>query len=285
MILTLRKAWAASSMISEDSLDSAMFSLSCLMPLPPVLGVPFLSITLSHSFLASLPPLSLPTRSMTTGNSPLKRGSLAGSIVYLSIFSRSRLTPGTVSTRPSKEALIWNSLNRQAMTQPVVALERPTWSLTMMGVLMEVPTRVLQMMSKSASLGAAELHTGTLICTRPGKSAFRPSMTSERVFRSLTSTSFSSLLMVKYFSLPPFSLARPSTTFWNSSSSALTESLVTFPSSAYSPILLAGLAQMGSPLTYTLGSCQRLRQLLDLVEGAGHGRGLPYLRVLRHPEP
>merc|ERR1712061_233113 len=58
--------------------------------------------------------------------------------------------------RPSKEALIWNSLNRQAMTQPVVALERPTWSLTMMGVLMEVPTRVLQMMSKSASLGVAD---------------------------------------------------------------------------------------------------------------------------------
>merc|ERR1719362_2631037 len=100
---------------------------------------------------------------MTTGNSPLKRGSLAGSIVYLSIFSRSKLTPGTVSTRPSKEALIWNSLNRQAMTQPVVALESPTWSLTMTGVLMEVPTRVLQMMSKSASLGAAELQTGTLI--------------------------------------------------------------------------------------------------------------------------
>merc|ERR1719486_894181 len=150
----------------------------------------------------------------------------------------------------------------QMMTQPVVALERPTWSLTMMGVLMEVPTRVLQMMSKSASLGAAELHTGTLMCTRPGKSAFRPSMTSERVFRSLTSTSFSSLLMVKYFSLPPFSLARPSTTFWNSSSSALTESLVTFPSSAYSPILLAGLAQMGSPLTYTLGSCLRLSQMM-----------------------
>merc|ERR1719187_2587353 len=33
------------------------------------------------------------------------------------------------------------------------------------------------------------------------------------------------------------------------------------------------------------GSGQRLRKLLDLVEGAGHGRGLPYLRVLRHPEP
>merc|ERR1719370_2006991 len=126
----------------EESLDSAMFSLSCLMPLPPVLGVPFLSMTLSHSFLASLPPLSLPTRSMTTGNSPLKRGSLAGSIVYLSIFSRSKLTPGTVSTRPSKEALIWNSLKRQAMTQPVVALESPTWSLTMMGVLIELPTKV-----------------------------------------------------------------------------------------------------------------------------------------------
>merc|ERR1719362_2810313 len=194
----------------EESLDSAMFSLSCLMPLPPVLGVPFLSMTLSHSFLAAWPPASLETRSMTTGNSPRNRGSLAGSITYLSIFSRSRLTPGTVSTRPSKEALIWNSLKRQAMTEPVVALERPTWSLTMMGVLMEVPTRVLQMMSKSASLGAAELQTGTLMCTRPGKSAFRPSMVSERVFRSLTSTSFSSLLMVRYFSLPPFSLARPS---------------------------------------------------------------------------
>merc|ERR1719264_1129039 len=75
------------------------------------------------------------------GNSPLKRGSLAGSIVYLSIFSRSKLTPGTVSTRPSTEALIWNSLNRQAMTQPVVALESPTWSLTMMGVLMEAPAK------------------------------------------------------------------------------------------------------------------------------------------------
>merc|ERR1711990_254244 len=54
MIFTLRKACAASSMISQESLDSAMFSLSCLMPFPPVLGVPFLSITLSHSFFASL---------------------------------------------------------------------------------------------------------------------------------------------------------------------------------------------------------------------------------------
>merc|ERR1719293_221903 len=78
MILTLRKAWAASSMISEDSLDSAMFSLSCLMPLPPVLGVPFLSITLSHSFFASLPPFSFSSRARTTGNSPLKRGSFSG---------------------------------------------------------------------------------------------------------------------------------------------------------------------------------------------------------------
>merc|ERR1719184_676535 len=52
-------------------------------------------------------------------------------MVYLSILRRSRLTPGTVSTSPSKEALIWNSLNRQAMTQAVVALERPTWSLMM----------------------------------------------------------------------------------------------------------------------------------------------------------
>merc|ERR1712106_755589 len=95
-------------------------------------------------------------------NKSLKGGvDLEGSIVYLSILSRSRFTPGTVSTSPSKEALIWNSLKGQAMTLPVVALESPTWSVTMTGVLMEVPTRVLQMMSKSVSRGEAELQTGT----------------------------------------------------------------------------------------------------------------------------
>merc|ERR1712012_905734 len=203
MIFILRKAWAACSVISEDSLDSAMFSLSCLMPVPPVLGVPFLSITLSHSFLAATPSLRVATSSLTTSNSPLKSGSLAASMVYLSIFSRSRLTPGTVSTRPSKEALIWNSLKRQAMTQAVVALERPTWSLMMMGVLM--PT---------------------------------------------------------YFNLSAFSFMRPSTTLMNSGSSALRAAVVTAPSSAYSPILLGGLAQMGVPLTYTLGSCLMFNQMI-----------------------
>merc|ERR1719192_641769 len=193
MIFILRKAWAASSMISQDSLDSAMFSLSCLMPVPPVLGVPFLSITLSHSFLAATPSLRVATSSLTTSNSPRESGSLAASMAYLSIFSRSRLTPGTVSTRPSKEALIWNSLKRQAMTQAVVALERPTWSLMMIGVLMPVPTRFSQIVSKSAMVGAA---------------------------------------------------------------------VVTAPSSAYSPILLGGLAQMGVPLTYTLGSCLMFSQMI-----------------------
>ena len=56
-------------------------------------------------------------------------------MTYLSVLSKAALTPGTVSTRPSNEAEIWNSLKRQAMTQPVVALESPTWSLTMTGVL------------------------------------------------------------------------------------------------------------------------------------------------------
>merc|ERR1740128_966135 len=248
MIFTFRKAWAASSMISYDSLDSAMFSLSCLMPLPPVLGVPFLSMTLSHSFLASLPPASFSISCMTTGNSPRNRQSLDGSMTYLSIFSRSRLTPGTVWTRPSKEALIWKPLNRQAMTEPVTALERPTWSLTITGVLMLVPTRVLQM--------------GTLQWTRPGKLSLAHSMACDRDFRSFTSTSASFFSMVTYFSLPPFSLARPSTTLANSSSSALMRSLVTAPSSAYSPILLGGRAQMGWPLTYTSGSCLRLSQMM-----------------------
>merc|ERR1719371_84715 len=128
-------------------------------------------------------------------------------MVYLSVLRRVALTPGTVSTRPSKEAEIWNSLKRQAMTQPVVALERPTWSLTMTGVLMLVPTRVLQMMSKSDSRGEAELQMGTLQWTSPGKLSLVHSMACDRVFRSFTSVSYSFLLMSTYFSLPPFSLA------------------------------------------------------------------------------
>merc|ERR1711945_53011 len=130
-------------------------------------------------------------------------------MVYLSIFSRSRLTPGTVSTRPSKEALIWNSLKRQAMTQAVVALERPTWSLMMTGVLMLVPIRVLQMMSKSVSWGAAELQTGTLQWTSPGYFSFRPSITWLRLLSSLTSSSDSFLLMSTTLSLPPLMLFLP----------------------------------------------------------------------------
>merc|ERR1711887_269983 len=112
--------------------------------------------------LAPAPSLSLVTSSLTTSNSPLKRVSFSGFMTYLSVFRRDALIPGTVSIRPSNEAEIWNSLKRQATTQPVVALERPTWSLTMTGVLIAVPTRVLTMMSKSDSRGEAELQTGTL---------------------------------------------------------------------------------------------------------------------------
>merc|ERR1719192_3165745 len=118
-------------------------------------------------------------------------------MLYLSILRRSRLTPGTVSTSPSWEAASWNSLKRQAATQPVVDLERPTWQLTMTGQL----------------------------------------------------------------------TAGPSTTLMNSSSSFLTESRVTLPSSAYSPILLGGRAQMGLPFTYTSGSWRMLSQMILLVLG------------------
>ena len=45
-----------------------------------------------------------------------------------------------------------------------------TWSLMMTGQLMVVPTRVCTRMSKSASVGEAELHTGILMWCRPGKS-------------------------------------------------------------------------------------------------------------------
>merc|ERR1711874_843999 len=106
-------------------------------------------MTLSHSLLEDSPsPPSSATSSLMTSNSPPKRASLLGSILYLSILRRDRSMPGTVSTSPSKEAEIWN------------ALERPTWSLTMMGVLMAVPTRVLTMMSKSVSRGGARVADG-----------------------------------------------------------------------------------------------------------------------------
>merc|ERR1719154_1076853 len=79
MILVLKKAWAASSMISLLNLDSAIFSLSCLIPVPPVFGVPFKSMILSALFLTPSPFFSLATSSLTTSNSPLKRVSFQGS--------------------------------------------------------------------------------------------------------------------------------------------------------------------------------------------------------------
>merc|ERR1719333_333635 len=130
-----------------------------------------------------------------------------------------------------------------AVTQPVVALDRPTWSLTMMGVLMLVPTRVLTMMSKSVSRGAPELHMGTLMWTRPGYFSFSFSTWALRVLMSLTSISLAFLLMSTYLSLPLFSSALALQVFRKATSCSLTESRVTLPSSAYSPILLGGLAQ------------------------------------------
>merc|ERR1719154_572190 len=82
MILVLKKAWAASSMISLLNLDSAIFSLSCLIPVPPVFGVPFKSMILSALFLTPSPFFSLATSSLTTSNSPLKRVSFSGFILY-----------------------------------------------------------------------------------------------------------------------------------------------------------------------------------------------------------
>merc|ERR1719189_601264 len=151
------------------------------------------------------------------------------------------------------------ALERQAMTQPVVALERPTWSLMMTGVLMLEPTRAWQMISKSTSFGAAELQTGTLTNSSPGKSALASLIAVSSVFSSFTSTSFSFLLMSITFSFP-LSLDLPSRTLWNSGSSLASMSAVTAPSSAYSPILFGGLAHTGSPLTYTSGSCLTLNQ-------------------------
>merc|ERR1719435_273463 len=267
MILVFRKAWAASSMISQLSLDSAIFSLSCFIPVPPVFGVPFRSIILSALFLAPAPSLSLVRSSLTTSNSPLNKVSFVGSMTYLSVFRRDALIPGTVSIRPSNEAEIWNSLKRQAMTQPVVALERPTWSLMITGVAMPLPIRVSVIMSKSFSRGAAELQTGTRMWTSPGNFSFRFSMTLLRLRISLTSFSDTVLLMSTTFSFPPLSAILFSHSSRNLTSVALAESLVTLPSSAYSPILLGGLAHTGSPLMYTSGSCLILIQMIFPVLG------------------
>merc|ERR1719195_493471 len=262
LFLDLRTAWAASSMISWLSLDSAMFSRSCLMPVPPVFFVPFRSMILSALFLAATPSFIFSTSSLTTSNSPLKSASLVMSIWYLSVFSTDRLMPGTVSMRPSYKAEIWNSLKRQAMTQAVVARDSPTWSLTMMGVLMLVPARVWIMMSKSVSSGAAELQTGTRQWTSPGNFSLSPSTTWLRLLSSFTSTSDCFLLMSTTFSLPSFMLFLASTSPRNFFSWSLMMSLVTAPSSAYSPILLGGLMHTGSPLTYTSGSCLMLNQMI-----------------------
>merc|ERR1719415_155200 len=148
------------------------------------------------------------------------------------------------------------------MTQAVVALERPTWSLIMTGVLMLVPMRVLQMMSKSVSWGAAELQTGTLQWTRPGYFSFRPSIAWLRLLSSFTSTSDSFLLTSTTFSFPPLVLFLPSHSPAKAASCSLMMSLVMAPSSAYSPILLGGLAHTGLPFTYTVGSCLRLNQIM-----------------------
>merc|ERR1712088_738143 len=255
MIFDLRKTCAASSIISYDSFDSAMFSLSCLIPVPPVLAGPFLSITLSHSLLAASPSGRMETSSLITSNSPRNRASF-----FMSI-------PGTVSTRPSKEALIWNSLKRQAATLPVVALDRPTWSLRMIGVLMELPTMAAVMVSKSTSLGDAELQMGTLMCTRPGNFSNRAAIDSWRVTMVFTSISFSCLLTSSTLTLLSLAFIWPSHTRTNSASSSSSCLLVTFPSSAYSPILFGGLAHTGSPLMYTVGSCLILNQMIFLSLG------------------
>ena len=72
------------------------------------------------------PSVRAATSSLTTSNSPLKSASFSFSISYLSMRKTSRLMPGTVSMSPSYEADNWNSLNKQAETQPVVERERPT---------------------------------------------------------------------------------------------------------------------------------------------------------------
>merc|ERR1711928_183428 len=188
------------------------------------------------------------------------------------------------------------------------------------------------MLSKSVSRGEAEMQTGTRQGTRPGKSSFAFSIASERVVSSLTSTSFSSLLMVTYFSLPPFSFTRPSTTLkklgligldevtGDSSKLGIFSNLVWRPCANWLAVdidirllpqvqpddwAVLGVDRAGHLLEDDLDAIkgglaagvdlvawdpvevgttwEGIRQLLHLVELVGHGRGLPYFRVVRHP--
>merc|ERR1719339_523886 len=330
MIFTLRKAWAASSMISYESLDSAMFSLSCLMPLPPVLGVPFLSITLSHSFLASLPPFSFSSRASTTGNSPRSIGCLAGSIVYLSILSRSRFTPGTVSTSPSKEALIWNSLKRQAMTLPVVALESDLvghndWGVdggADQGVADDVEV-CLQRGGRVADRNtpvneAGEVSLGSLHGFREGLQLLNfdfllllgdgDILQLAAVFLHTALNHLEELGLISFDEVPGdgsklciFSnlVWRPGTDWLAvdihvgllpqvkpddgavlgvDRSGDLLEDIL----DALECRLASGVDLVAGDPVEVRGTRQRVGQLLHLVELVGHGRSLPYLRVVRH---
>ena len=93
----------------------------------------------------------------------------------------------------------------------------------MTGVLTLVPHSALQMVSKSGSSGAAELHTGMRLWVRPGNFSFSPSITLLKVISSLTSSSLSFLLTSTTLSLPSAPFALPSITLINSSSSDLTD--------------------------------------------------------------
>merc|ERR1719402_585669 len=181
--------------------------------------------------------------------------SFVGAMVYLSIFRRSRFIPGTVSTRPSQEALIWNSLKRQAITHPVVALESPTWSLTMTGVLMELPTKVAQIMSKSVSKGEAELQIGTLIWT-----------STDWVTVSIDDWFLS---QIEPYDLPFLGVNLPGDLLQD----------VLDPSNGW---LACGVDLVTRNAVEVRGSNHRVRKLLDLVEMVRHGRGLPYLWIIRH---
>merc|ERR1719180_573404 len=187
-----------------------------------------------------------------------------------------------------------------------------------MGVLMELPTMAAVIVSKSTSLGEAELQMGTLMCTRPGNFSSRAAIDSWSVTMVFTSISFSCLLTSRTLTLLSLAFIWPSHTLTNSASSSSSCLLVTFPNSAYSPILFGGLAHiepndflvLGIDLsTYLVegglkGRCSGLttqvhlvtgdpsevgdardwiRQLLDLLKVVGHGHSLPYLRVIRHP--
>merc|ERR1712223_715996 len=244
-----------------------MFSLNCLMPVP-LGGGPFLSMTLSHSLFDHF--------EFSTEQNIFVR------IQFVFVHSEQfQVHAGNGFDQTFVACRQLKLRKRQAATEPVVDRDNPTWQLTITGQLTLDPTNVAQRASKSLSKGLAELQIGIRTWFKPGNFSLTPAITSVKLMISFASISLSFLETSTTLSFPPSSSAFFFNIRWNSASSFSTDSRVTSPNSAYSPILFGGLAQTGFPLTYKIGSCLMLSQIMG--PSLGHLSPQAFSRAFSNP--